>query len=85
MDDEKQDVKATKNLNFGNALLLLKAGHKLARQDWNGKGQWIHLQVPDENSKMQRPYIYMSPVGGQLVPWFASQSDMLAHDWFIVE
>ena len=72
-------------LSFGHALIALKAGHKVARQGWNGKDMWLHLQVPDENSKMQQPYIYMSPVGGQLVPWLASQSDMLANDWLIVD
>jgi hypothetical protein len=33
---------------------------------------------------MGLPYIYMSTVTGQLVPWLASQSDMLAKDWRIV-
>lgn len=42
---------------------------------------WLALQVPDAHSKMKRPYIYMSPVGGELVPWVASQSDLLADDW----
>lgn len=69
--------------NFGEVLAALKQGKKAAREGWNGKGMWIHLQVPDENSKMRRPYIYMCPVDGDLVPWLASQSDLLAEDWFI--
>ncbi len=32
-------------------------------------------------SKMTLPYIYMSTVGGDLVPWLVSQADMLAEDW----
>jgi hypothetical protein len=42
------------------------------------------MQVPDEHSKMKRPYLYMSPVDGDLVPWVASQSDLLAEDWIHV-
>jgi len=44
---------------------------------------WLALQIPDEHSKMTLPYIYMSTVDGKLVPWLASQTDMLAEDWCI--
>jgi hypothetical protein len=46
---------------------------------------WLALQVPDANSKMSRPYIYMKTVNDELVPWVASQSDLLAADWQIAE
>lgn len=72
-------------LCFGSALALAKQGHKIARAGWNGKGMWIQLQVPDENSKMRRPYLYMSPVDDDLVPWVASQSDLLADDWQLAD
>lgn len=71
-------------MDFGEVLSALKDGEKAARSGWNGKGMWIELQVPDEHSKMKRPYIYMSPVDGGLVPWVASQTDLLAEDWEIV-
>jgi len=69
------------NMNFGQALDALKYGNKVARRGWNGKGMWLGLQEPDENSKMNLPYIYMKTVGGALVPWLASQTDVLAEDW----
>ncbi len=68
-------------MNFGQAIHELKAGRKVTRSGWNGKDMFLALQVPDEHSKMQQPYIYISPVGGELVPWLASQADMLATDW----
>lgn len=71
-------------MDFGDALLALKAGFRVARRGWNGKGMYIELQVPDRHSKMQRPYIYMSPVDGAFVPWVASQSDLLANDWTVL-
>ena len=46
---------------------------------------YIQLQVPDKHSKMTLPYIYMKTVQGDLVPWIASQTDMLADDWIEVE
>lgn len=69
-------------MDFSAALQAVKNGHKVTRSNWNGRGMWIELQVPDENSKMSLPYIYMSTVDGDLVPWVASQTDLLADDWF---
>lgn len=73
------------NLNFGAALEALKIKLKVSREGWNGKGMWIALQTPDVNSKMTLPYIYMRTVQGAEVPWLASQTDMLAEDWEVVE
>lgn len=69
--------------DFGYAIKALKAGKRVTRPGWNGKGMWLELQRPDENSKMGLPYIYMSTVDGKLVPWLASQTDMLAEDWMV--
>ncbi len=71
-------------MNFGSALGLLKDGLTLSRTGWNGAHQWLILQRPDEHSKMTLPYIYIRTVQGDLVPWLASQTDLLAEDWFCV-
>jgi hypothetical protein len=71
--------------DFGIALQLLKRGKSVARKGWNGKGQSLALQVPDEHSKMSCPYVYIQTVQGTLVPWFPSQTDMLAEDWQTAE
>lgn len=68
-------------MDFGWALDQLRNGRAVTREGWNGRGMWLALQVPDERSKMRRPYIYMRPVDGYLVPWVASQTDLLANDW----
>ena len=81
------------NNTFGDAIAFLKDGRKVARKGWNGKGIFLELQVPDEGSKMSHPYIYIDTTGLQsdnpdakrnLVPWLASQTDMLSEDWVIV-
>lgn len=80
-------------MNFGVALASLKNGSKLSRLGWNGKGIFIALQKPDEQSANTLPYIYIdtrglitdnpnAPIGR--VPWLASQTDLLAEDWFVV-
>lgn len=80
-------------MNFGKALHELKAGRRVAREGWNGRGIFIEIQYPDDNSKMTSPYIYINTTGLQtdnefapksLVPWLASQTDMLADDWLDV-
>lgn len=67
--------------DFGWAIKKLKAGNRVCRTGWNGVGMYIELQVPDHNSKMSLPYIYLKTVDSDLVPWLASQTDMLSNDW----
>jgi hypothetical protein len=77
-------------MDFGDALRFLKAGSRVARDGWNGKGLWLELQRPDAGSKMTLPYVYLNypddarNTPGARVPWLASQTDMLAEDWEIV-
>lgn len=71
-------------MGFGEAIAALKAGQRVARSGWNGKGMWLELQRPDAHSKMTLPYIFMRTVQADLVPWLASQTDMLAEDWGLV-
>ena len=65
-------------MNFGEAIESLKCGQRVARGGWNGRGMYLALQVPDEHSKMTQPYIYIKPIQDDLIPWLASQADMLA-------
>ena len=87
-------VCAEERRDFGWALRQLRHGGAVRRRGWNGRGICILLQVPDECSKMTQPYIYIDTTGLQTenlaapkgrVPWLASQTDMLAEDWEIVE
>ena len=80
--------------DFGYALTELRCGEKLRRTGWNGSGIFIALQMPDENSFMTKPYIYIDTTGLQTnnpdapkcrVPWLASQTDMLAEDWEVIK
>lgn len=66
---------------FGEAILRLKNGERCVRRGWNGKDMYIELQVTDLYSKMSKPYIYIRTAEGDLVPWLASQADMLEEDW----
>ena len=70
-------------MDFGGALQALREGFKVTRGGWNGKGQFIELQEPDAGSKMTQPYLFITTVDGGRVPWLASQTDMLAWDWFV--
>ena len=72
-------------MTFSAALELLKAGEAVQREGWNGKGQYLELQTPDDESKMTLPYIYIATVAGDLVPWLGSQTDILADDWQLVD
>ncbi len=71
-------------MDFSDALHCLQSGCRVSRVGWNGKGMWIEMQTPNENSKMTLPYIFMKTAGDNLVPWLCSQTDMLTADWGIV-
>lgn len=77
--------------DFGWALSRLRKGLKVQREGWNGKGLWLELQKPDAHSKMTLPYIYINypsdakTTPNARVPWLASQTDMLAEDWVLVD
>lgn len=97
-------------MDFGGAIAAMKAGHRVARAGWNGKGMFVFL-VPGSNLKAgilrpNTPYKAMADEmgmgeddafiinghidmkaadGSMVVGWLASQTDMLAADWHIVE
>ena len=85
-------------MNFGQALEDLKIGAKVARMGWNGKGMFIYY-VPANSypattevakdfwKGLDVPYgayIAMKTAEENVVPWLASQTDMLAEDWVII-
>jgi hypothetical protein len=72
-------------LTFSDALFQLKAGALVMREGWNGKGQYLGIQHPDEKSANTLPYIWIHTVQGDRVPWVASQTDLLAEDWCVCE
>jgi hypothetical protein len=65
---------------FSIALDEIKRGHLVARSGWNGKGMWVGLYKPEVDVDL--PYLYMKTVQDKNVPWLASQTDILADDWF---
>ena len=71
-------------MEIGQAIEAMRNGRKVSRDGWNGPGQFLELQVPDEHSKMTRPYVFITTVTGDRVPWMASQTDLLASDWKVI-
>lgn len=83
-EDGYSRITAEDSLTFGDALVAMEAGARCEREGWNGRYMWIAIQHPDPDSKMTEPYIYMRTSSGALIPWLASQADMLARDWIIL-
>lgn len=81
-------------MNFGLALEALKQGQAVERKGWNGRGMFLYL-VPEAEYPAQTDiargafgptvpygaYIAMKTAQGNVVPWLASQTDVLADDW----
>jgi hypothetical protein len=81
----EEAYRETTGLTFGLAVEALKLGKIVSRKGWNGKNMYLEIQKPDVHSKMSLPYIYMSTACSNLVPWLASQTDVLSEDWLILE
>lgn len=84
-------------MNFGLAIEAMKKGKKCRRAGWNGKNQYIELAsaisytspevviVNAEHDAIGNKAIAFCGTSGIQMGWLASQADMLADDWMIVE
>ena len=83
-------------LTFSEVISGLKEGRRFARAGWNGKGMFIFLVAGSQFTVNREPllsilgegtvidyhgHIDMRTANGQIVPWLATQSDMLDEDW----
>ena len=89
--------RSTEDMTFGDALVALKNGERVARKGWNGKNQYVELACcisyvnrgqlivnVDHKNIGNKALAFVGTSGVQL-GWLASQADMLADDWYIVE
>lgn len=86
-------------MTFSEALEALKAGKRVQRYGWNGKGMFLFLvngstfvvnrepllSIMGEGTTVQyQAHIDMKTADGTVVPWLASQPDLLSDDWLEV-
>lgn len=94
----EEAYRPTSGLTFGLALEAAKKGRRIARAGWNGTGQWVELGVDIVfRTKGDAPTMIAmhEDIGSQAlvfcgtrgtqVGWLASQSDMLADDWMLLD
>lgn len=93
----EEAYRPTDNLNFGLAIEAVKKGKKISRAGWNGKGQYVQLAtcisytdpagavVNAEHKAIGNQALAFVGTSGVQLGWLASQADMLADDWTIVE
>ena len=99
VDVFEEAYRPTNGMNFGLALEAAKMGHRIARAGWNGKGMFLYhvpaAAYPPATDVAKEAfggenvpygaYIAIKTAQGNVVPWLASQTDMLADDWYIVD
>lgn len=78
---------SAEHFNFGAALAELHDGKRVQRAGWNGKGMylfrvaaWTFTDGHNDNLP-NLPFLAMKTATNEVVPWLASQADMLATDW----
>ena len=88
-------------MNFGDAIHHLKNGHRVTRKGWNGRGMYLYHEPgfefavkrnhplnqehPEGTMVAMNPFIVMRTADGTVVPWLASQTDVLSTDWEVVD
>ena len=74
-------------LSFGHALEAMKAGLRVCRAGWNGKGMWVASVPKHTNGHGQviNPAFRIKQVNGDFSSWVPSTGDCHADDWQIVE
>ena len=80
-------------MKFGEAIKLMQdaEGVRARRAGWNGKGMFIfEVKASDWNLTNGHtdnfpllPFLAMKTADDKIVPWLASQTDILAEDWEI--
>lgn len=93
----ERSYRPTTGLSFGLAIEAAKMGKKIARAGWNGKNQYVELAycISYKNNAAEvvnvnhcnignKAFAFVGTSGVQM-GWLASQADMLADDWRIVE
>lgn len=85
------------NQTFGAAIEAAKNGKRISRIGWNGKKQYIELAtcisyknangqvVNCEHDAIGNKALAFVGTSGVQMGWLASQSDMLAEDWCILD
>ena len=93
----EEAYRPTDCMSFGLAIEAMKKGKKVARRGWNGKNQHIELAtrisymtaegvfVNVEHEAIGNKAIAFCGTSGVQMGWLASQADMLADDWEVVE
>ena len=94
-EESYNDLK--RGVDIGQAVLLLKAGFRMQRKGWNGKGMFLYYVPADEypaqtdvakesfgDKVAYGAYVAMRTADGTVIPWLASQTDLLAKDWTVV-
>lgn len=85
-------------MKFSEALELAKQGAKISREGWNGKGMFIFLVNgnsiknainesygdPTKDGYNVLDFLMMFTAQKDMVPWLASQTDILAEDWDVI-
>ena len=84
-------------MDFGEAIRNAKQGKKIRRAGWNGKNQHVELAtnisyrnadgeiVNCDHDAIGNMALAFVGTSGVQMGWLASQSDMLADDWSVVE
>ena len=94
----EEAYRPTDGMNFGLALEAAKMDKRIARRGWNGKGMHVFLadvvelntdadlsEFEDQDAECGEVLVMRTAQRGLQVGWLASQADMLADDWYIVE
>lgn len=94
----EEAYRRTNHMNFGLAIEAAKKGLRIARKGWNGKGMYVFLadsvgfhtdadlsEFDDHDVEVSDVLVLRTAQKTFQPGWLATQSDILADDWYILE
>lgn len=96
-DEAAHEAQRVHERSFGSAIEALKAGKRVSRAGWNGKGMHLYLEdwlegtlrfatgIGPRDRKYEPCIVMFTATGTHQPGWLASQADILANDWGVVD
>lgn len=96
----EEAYRETSGMNFGLAIEATKKGKRIAREGWNGKGMYVFLadnvefctmadisemEGKEDGVEVSAMLVLRTAQATFQPGWLATQSDILADDWYVVE
>jgi len=95
LQKDEKNMEHGQSMGIGNAVKQMNNGRKVQRAGWNGKNMFLfhvagefwqfETDIEGLDGLETLQFICMKTADNKLIPWLASQADLLANDYQIID